>query len=385
MATSLSSRLSTLKIPQLKRIASLTGINTSGTKAVLTSRLLDELPIPKLKFEHSHGPSNEGLVSAATKDGRGRGRSRIISIDMGIRNLAYCVIDVPAPTLDDHNRSRGGTIKWEPPRVLAWRRIAIAAKGQGQRPQTPDQFSPPTLSHLAYNLITHTFLPHKATQVLIERQRFRTLGGSAIQEWTVRVNMFESMLWAVFETLRREKMTDVEVQAVLPGKVGAFWLGDEIGGRGEVMKKEGKGEEIDKKGEGALVAPRKRQLKTAKQRTKQAKIDIVGTWLSHPSDSSTIVFADGAKQTGGAFLKKWSGKRGKRKSKTPPKRVGEETEVSTEIGGGNKMVEEDEMSKLDDLADCLLQGIAWVKWEENRRRIIQDEGSLDQILKPSKT
>lgn len=35
------------------------------------------------------------------------------------------------------------------------------------------------------------------------------------------------------------------------------------------------------------------------------------------------------------------------------------------------------IGKLDDLADCLLQGVAWVKWQENRRLLV--EGGLDSL------
>ena len=32
---------------------------------------------------------------------------------------------------------------------------------------------------------------------------------------------------------------------------------------------------------------------------------------------------------------------------------------------------ERQLGKLDDLADSLMQGMAWVKWEENRREVLE--------------
>jgi cruciform cutting endonuclease 1 len=38
------------------------------------------------------------------------------------------------------------------------------------------------------------------------------------------------------------------------------------------------------------------------------------------------------------------------------------------------------MGKLDDLADCLLQGMAWIEWEENKRKAL--EHGVQALLDP---
>jgi cruciform cutting endonuclease 1 len=38
------------------------------------------------------------------------------------------------------------------------------------------------------------------------------------------------------------------------------------------------------------------------------------------------------------------------------------------------------MGKLDDLADCLLQGLAWVQWEENKRLLLKK--GVEVLLEP---
>jgi cruciform cutting endonuclease 1 len=48
--------------------------------------------------------------------------------------------------------------------------------------------------------------------------------------------------------------------------------------------------------------------------------------------------------------------------------------LGVEVGDGEKM------GKLDDLADCLLQGMAWVKWEENKRLLLKN--GVEALLEP---
>jgi hypothetical protein len=86
---------------------------------------------------------------------------------------------------------------------------------------------------------------------------------------------------------------------------------------------------------------------------KQAKISLVSEWIKN---GDVISFNQEVADTVDDFvpLETVNGKKAKR---TPGK-------------------------KLDDLADCLLQGVAWLRWEENRRSLA--EGRLIPELLPCK-
>lgn len=155
------------------------------------------------------------------------------------------------------------------------------------------------------------------------------MGGSAVQEWTLRVNMFEAMLYATLHTLRAEGRWEGQVWGILPGRVVKLWVPEEnaaeIGG--------GKGEGKSARG-------------------KRLKIQVVRGWL----EGGDVVELKGeAKAVGEGFLRKLEGKRGGGKKGK----------------GGKERGRDVEMGKLDDLADCLLQGMAWVRWEENRRLVAE--------------
>lgn len=301
--------LATCKASQLRAIAIATGINSGGTKPVLTSRLFDTLQQDKLD------PPNK------IYDGNLK-QHRIISIDMGIRNLAYCRLTLPSHWPDPcHSPSNR-------PVIEAWDRIAIAQKADLKIPTLSaapnvaikETFDPLTYSEHAYSLVNTLLFSssHPApTQILIERQRFRSMGGSAVQEWTLRVNMFEAMLYAVLKTLHSEGKWHGNVHPVAPSKVSKFWLGD-----GEVTREK----RVNGKGE---------------------KIDLVNRWLNE--EEQKFELGKGALETACSWRRKRSGGKGKGKD---------------EVGAN--------MGKLDDLADCLLQGLAWISWEQNRRTLVRD-------------
>ena len=329
--------LSSLKAKSLQHIAFLTGVPSSGTK----SHILEQL----------HGSLQHARML--------QGKTRILSVDMGIRNLAYCVIDVPANRFATDDKLR----------VQSWRRLDLLEK---MRPEVatpllkpsvdhvadaPDSvaqailknsFTPSVMSKVALQ-VTQDFLAHKPDIVLIERQRFRSGGGSAIQEWTVRVNTLESMLWACFETLKASQATSGSsafpaVHEVAPKRVASFWT----------AAPEAHQPPSD------LFAPEfsppelKVSSSTAKSAStgKKEKIAVLRSWLDG-SGGVPLDFSAETQKIAAAFAQGVN----RRKPKSDGA-DGLDPAVACE-------------TKLDDLADCVLQGAAWVRWEENRRAICE--------------
>ncbi len=359
--------LSALKAVELKRLAFLAGLTNSGTKAEHLSRLPKELSVTRI-----HNTSNTQSRS-----------KRILSIDMGIRNLAYCVLDVPHPdTRKTATRTPAATFadltasrETMPTalrglKLLAWERTAVSAAsavpatpadGTIALPNDPvskESFEPATLARLAYALVTSVFLPHDPDVVLIERQRYRSGSAPSILEWTVRVNMFESMLHGVFETLRQQRQSRADpslstgravgrgssdfpdVHSVSPKKVSSFWLTDRVG-----------------IGEGGEGGARKNSTEQ-----KKVKIRVAEEWLR----GGALTCSREAEMTTRAFLEMRTNKKGARRSK--------KEEIAHDADGNAVKASEGKsikLTKLDDLADCLLQGIAWVQWEINRRKILE--------------
>ena len=203
--------------------------------------------------------------------------------------------------------------------------------GKATSSDPKEAFDPATYSQHAYDLVTTLLFHLKPTHILIERQRFRSMGGSAVQEWTLRVNMFEAMIYAVLRTLSRSGFWEGDVHPIVPSKVANFWIMGK-----QAALKEGPGS------------------KSAK--TKTAKIDLVTQWLE---DGDRFQLEGAAAQLGDAYLRKKT-RKGKRSSERQ----------KTLSGSKGSPVAQDSVEKLDDLADCLLQGMAWIKWEENRRLIM---------------
>ncbi|KAG9234825.1 mitochondrial putative cruciform cutting endonuclease 1 [Amylocarpus encephaloides] len=308
---------STLKLVQLKQLALKCGIASSGTKGCLINRLQDEILLHNASQEHKDRPV------------------RILSIDMGIRNLAYCVLELPTS-----KKRKGGK---KVPILQSWHRLAVSSAPSPistldsdlvvNREMEKESFTPATLSLIAYTLLKKRLLLQNPTHVLIERQRFRSMGSKHILEWTVRVNMFESILHGVLRALKEEGIWKGSVEAITPGRVGTFWIED--------------GEEIEPSPEGRKM----RNTANAKLQNKGAKMDLVKRWL----DKENMIQLGNSEVDGvaRAYKEKWS--------RTSPGRR-----------PAAKGVDGEKMGKLDDLADSLLQGMAWAQWQENKRVVFKD-------------
>lgn len=303
----------TLKVAELKFLALACGIPSSGAKASLIQRI-----------DAAIHETTEQRASPLSEQ-------RILSIDMGIRNLAFSLLTPPS----DITKVLGQGVRTPVPgfALQSWNRVELAGPASAVKPDRgEDLWSPRSMTEMTLDLVQNRFLNLKVppTHILIERQRFRSGGGAAVQEWTLRVNTLEAMIYSTLRTMKACGRWEGEVIPIAPKRVGPFWV-------------EGIAEEDDDTDTASKVPESK---KNAKARHKKEKIDLVGKWLLE----GKINPVDQAKDMAKSYLVRWQGK--KRTKNTQPEEVGTASE---------------HLKKLDDLADCLLQGMAWVKWQDNRR------------------
>ncbi|PLB54446.1 ribonuclease H-like protein [Aspergillus steynii IBT 23096] len=380
-----------LKMAQLTEIAQATGIRSAGPKDPLSERLDQELQT----WEHAsagvaeHGRSGLPRGPQLTSTDFARGMS-ILSIDMGIKNLAYTHLIVPGK-----DRQREGTNPL--PILNAWRRIDVSRLPDESQLSSADALSTPTfLDHIfspltstvaaedeeidspiliqddefwplalaprAYTLVSALLEAYKPTHVLLERQRFRTNRATSVFEWTLRVGVFEGMLYSTFLALARERGGSPPlVVPIEPPRVARYLAQKTQSSKVEKKSKDGKVKKLNTR------------------ETKKMKIDLVGSWLasstrpsSHHSPKLEIGRDELLHRWIDVYLSKWSGS-----GKGSRRRGGSKKDT----GKGQDAVWHG-VPKLDDLADCLVQGVTWLDWMRMRDRLAREGSS---VVAPNKT
>lgn len=194
---------------------------------------------------------------------------RILSIDMGVRNLAFCKLNLG-----------GGQ-----PTVERWSVMEL----DGLR------FEQPHFGRMAVDLLKGVGLDAVDT-ILIERQRMRSNGLRNVPEWIVRVNLLEAMVHALLQSHLDRAEYDYTVVSVLPSRVMNYWI--------------------------RPSTPTVAANPNARYRlTKTAKVDLVSAWLGQDEKPFTL-----------------------------------DPDAARTIAS---------LKKKDDLADALLQALAWTQWTNN--------------------
>jgi cruciform cutting endonuclease 1 len=352
------------------------GSASSGIKSVLQERFQRDLQITRLFGRTMMLRRNTSMPKSKTS-------LRIMSIDMGIKNLAFCDAEV---SYSEHG-SLNANMK-----IMRWEKINLvpdtAVTPSSSLPTDPKNVKPGTvdgeedadlyslsvLSRTAYRLVKDTILYGSPDVILIEKQRWRSGGGSAIQQWTVRVNTFESMLWAVLRTLLVERQLRFptessekrwyEIYGVDPKRVGYYWLGQNTkklaGEEAESTEQEREDEECSKKKESRT------------KMEKKAKIALLRSWLiaippsTAPTSCDTTPtisfdFTNNATATLQALTSSLRSSQRKKKSKDSTKGLTDPTSALE--------IPDTELKKLDDITDCFLQAAAWVSWDLNRLQL----------------
>ena len=342
--------LKSLKLREIQRVASAIGSGVSKTKAQHLGDLPKICSVP--------------LIPRADR----AGTRRILSVDMGIRNLAYCVIDVPERALEPSNHLMASSdfiaslqVRVESLKLLdfvelvAWNRFEPAVDSDVEPGLTSvlsekDPFSPAFFSKLAFGVVNGIFLPFEPSVLVIERQRYRTGGNSNVLEWTIRVNMFECALHATLEALsHRDGATRLfpTVASVDPRRVASFWASkaNEEVSLDALEDFSAASTPSDVSAESSIVW---------KEHTeKDLKIATAASWLPKLKCST-----DQSKFISDAFTAEYN-LRYARRFRNENVKIPRTPRASQRL------------PKLDDLADCLVQGMALAQWEANRKYILE--------------
>ena len=360
-----------LSLVQLRDVAVLCGRNTSGTKAVLRSDL------------------EEAVLGEAPATTTPELPQRILSIDMGVRNLAYCLLEADP---------KGG-----PAKLIAWERLSLIDEDEAHEADAAANakmslFTPPRLAAVAARLVRDRLLALEPTQVLIERQRSRSGGGMAVLEWTMRVNSLEAMLHGIFAYHQASQACQKiqGVEAVSPKRVSVFLLRGGIGdgtSRDQCPQTAATKEKDIKDVKEAFIAGILRAAVDGQKATKGTKASKAAKAKTNAvmADSGPLLsYDERASPMVEAYLIRWDAKQKRLRPKEPkepksaakPKTRKGSADDNGGINDSDKKATVTELlptlSKIDDLADCVAQGLIWLEWELNKH-ILRGKGA-DALL-----
>jgi len=207
------------------------------------------------------------------------------------------------------------------------------------------------------------FLAYEPSAILIERQRFRTGGASAVQEWTLRVNMLEAMLWTSFEALSLTPQAFPSLWEMNPARVSGFWATF--------------GAETDLQAfdiEGLLTKEQKQEqlvTKDTRRFEKKDKIALVRQWF----DKDKIDISHCDSPIIGDFMRTTKSKKTGPKTTKSATRKASSTSMEHEMSPDPQINTPAPLKKLDDLADCVVQAVTFMLWQENQRatRILSED------------
>jgi Mitochondrial resolvase Ydc2 / RNA splicing MRS1 len=167
------------KASELKIEAISTGVQTSGTKAEVLNRIISQY---NAVFSPYVTTANLKIVPES-----------VISIDVGYRNLAFAHV-----TKDNQ--------------VLRWQRVDLDIDNHH-----PSHSAISVTRFVRQQLLTKR---EKECAIVIERQRFRSMGGHSVLEHTLRVNMVEAMLWSALQCMTGPEMAKEAINAIAVEK---YW------------------------------------------------------------------------------------------------------------------------------------------------------------------
>ncbi|KAH7094717.1 mitochondrial resolvase Ydc2 [Paraphoma chrysanthemicola] len=353
------------------------GSASSGTKDVLQARFRRDVVA-----QHLFALPSSTKGDPHKQHGK---KLRIVSIDMGIKNLAFCDVEMEYSGDDSMNPTLD-IIRWDKLNLLDTNydldhsqselRNSLYVKDRVKDAEDEqDPYSLPVLSRTAYTFLRKSVLEVSPDIILIERQRWRSGGSSAIQQWTVRVNTLEAMLWAILNTLNLEQsatsrgvkgavtQSQYGVHGVDPKRVGQYWLGQQSKARAERPAFH----------EDALNVDVNQIKKEARSKAeKKAKIAILRSWFSTkpastqpstPASAPILSFTVGLGATAALNALSLPSAKTRRKKKA---------DIDDQVvEKGLPVVAEKDLKKLDDITDSCLQVAAWVAWESTRRQLYE--------------
>ncbi|KAI1132622.1 mitochondrial resolvase Ydc2 [Nemania abortiva] len=356
----------TLRAEQLKRLSFLCGLPVGGRKEELIARLSAAAALPPLP--------------------KPRADPVVLSIDLGLKNLAFSLLTPVASSsrkTSAKSKKRSGAetgplsfLSTSPPLITlhAWQRLSLLegpASTPGQNGDelaldvdtTTGPFAPAALAKTTNAFLQETVLKLNPlpTHILIERQRWRSGGAAAIQEWTVRVNTLEAMLHASLRTLRDVGAWKGDVMSIRPGSVGQLFLGAVNPDTGDAVQNQE--DEVDASTSKPGIK-RTTGRKTSAE-AKKLKIDLLSSWLGQ----GDLVVRPGNAEAGHMLDAYRDASTGPKQRRS--KRAAGESELEAKPPALDR--------KLDDLTDSLMQGMAWLRWRENVA-LLRLENGAEQLL-----